>query len=145
MPNFDVSSSYKLAENFNFFKVNCAKTKSICTHFGVQKYPTTKIFFNGIEIPEEPGREIESLLETVDKLNSKAIVEINSEEKFRKLYGDISFLIVSDKSETKFLTCLEELAENKFKPYYYFGLISKDNYKKEIDTPVVIVILFYLT
>lgn len=135
-----------MSENFNFFRVNCSN-KSVCTHFHVNRYPTIKVFFQGKEIDTEPGRDLESLLEFVDKLNSKALINLSDKEllkDFKKNYGENSFILVSDNESSKLYKCFETLAEGKYKPLFYFAHINKENYDKEL-TGSRLIVIYYVT
>jgi hypothetical protein len=113
-----------------------------------------KVFYKGKEMEEEPGRDVTSVLEYVDKLTTSPFIEINSNSEeeihnFKSLYGENTFLVVYDSKESDFFKCVENYAENKFKTTFYFGLIPQDKYTQsesnKIDKfPAIIVkIIFY--
>ncbi len=143
IPHFDNASQYKLAEKFNFFKVNCSN-KSLCSYFGVKRYPTIKVFYQGKEIEDEPGRDLVSVLEYIDKLTSSSLIEIESHNEinnFGKLYGESSFVMVYDKKDSDFYKCVNELAENYYKTIFYIGCISIERYNEGNEKPKLIVFI----
>lgn len=117
-------------------KVNC-QNKSICNHFDVRHFPTIKFFIDGHISNEEPGRDIPSILEYIQKLTTPSIIEIKSEneiKEFRSLYGENSFVVYYDGDKnTEWYRCIENIAEKKFKPYFYFGLYSDSSNVKIED------------
>lgn len=144
MPHFENASKYKLSENFNFFSVNC-ENKAVCEHFGINRYPTLKTFFQGEELNAEPGRDLESTLEFVDKLNSTPLIEITSKQAipdFKRDYGESSPIAAYDNKDSNFFKCLKQLAEDKYKPNLYFGIIQKEIFDKNLKFPSLIVINF---
>jgi hypothetical protein len=104
-----------------------------------------KVFVNGRELEDEPSRDIESLLELVDKLSTDSLIEINSRElinNFYKLYGESNFIAVYDNKDSKFYECIKHLAENKFKSNFYFGVIQQNEFTdnpNKIPFPALIV------
>jgi protein disulfide-isomerase A1 len=106
-------------------KVNC-QNKNICNQFEVKHYPTIKIFIDGHKSSEEPGRDAASILQFIHKQTSPAIVELQSDEElknFRNNYGEDTFVVYYDGDKNSELyKCIEQLAEKKFKPYFYFGI-----------------------
>jgi hypothetical protein len=132
-------------------KVNC-QNKSICNHFDVRHYPTIKFFIEGHKSNEEPGRDIASILEFIQKLTTPAIIEIGSRNQvkdFRKLYGENSFVVYYDGDKnSEWFKCIDDIAEKKFKPYFYFGLIndgnSNENLKNIIVVNLNIILIFFI-
>ena len=121
-----------MANGFNFMKVNC-QNKNICNKFDVKQYPTVKIFINGHKSSEEPGRDAASILQFIHKQTSPAVIDLPSEENlknFRNNYGEDTFVLYYDGDKTSELyKCIEQLAEKKFKPYFYFGLYQDETNK----------------
>ena len=115
-------------------KVNC-QNKNICNHFDVKHYPTIKIFIEGHKSSEEPGRDIASILQFIQKQTSPAIIELQSEEElknFRTSYGEDSFVVYYDGDKnSQWYNCIEQLAEKKFKPYFYFGIFHDTKSNRE--------------
>ena len=84
LPVFDDASQYIKFNNFNFYKVNCAN-KQICSHFDVNKFPTIKVFYRGKELDSEPGRDLISVLEYLDKLSTDSLIKLKDESEIAKL------------------------------------------------------------
>ncbi len=134
-------------------KVNC-QNKSICNHFDVRHYPTIKMFIDGHQSNEDLGRDIASILEFIQKLTTPSIVEINSEieiKEFRKQYGENSFMVYYDgEKNSEWFQCIENLAENKFKQNFYFGVFAKNpqensqEFKEKIQNKFKIVVNQYI-
>lgn len=140
-------------------KINCEKNqtgteKDICNHFVISTYPTMKTFYKGQEIKYTPiGRDVESLLEYIDKIDTPAITEIKNNKEmlnFSKNNGDVSFLLVEpvsrsgSKKRSAYYKCYEQLAE-MYKPLFYFGFMREDSFRNEynIRIPAVLVYLIY--
>jgi len=106
-------------------KVNCAN-KEICTYYDIKKFPTIKVFINGKLQNNDPGRELESILEYMDKVQSPNIVKINNLDEannFAFNYGDVSFILFDHDETTKFYECLNTISEENYKSEYYFGFV----------------------
>ena len=121
--------------------VNC-QNKSICNQFDVKHYPTIKFYIEGHKSSEEPGRDTASILEFIQKQTSPARIDLQSKEEvtnFRTLYGEDTFIVYYDGDKnSEWYKCIEQLAEKKFKPYFYFGLYVEVDANNIRDTIVVI-------
>lgn len=148
MPTFDEASRYKLADSFEFYKVNC-QNKELCKAFEVRKYPTIKVFYNGQELEEEPGREMSTLLEYISKLNHPSLIDLDKAEDiklFREKYGESTFLALYDSKNSMFHKCVNLIGESiKFKTLFYIGMLklSEYNEKKDFKTSVPTLIVNY--
>lgn len=149
-----------MTKKFDFLKVNCAneKLKNFCEKNSITRYPTAKVYLKGEETSFAPlSRDLESILEYVDKINSKTIKEILKQKElndFSKNYGDVSFLLVDDgdmvdlnlnedKKNIKniLLKCYEEIAE-QYKPLFYFAYMDQKKYYNyyNLKFPAIIVL-----
>jgi hypothetical protein len=89
------------------------------------------VFYNGKELEEEPGRDLESVLEYIDKLSSPSIIEIENQseiQNFGKLYGESSFIMVYDDKNSEFYKCVSNLSENTYKTLFFIGSIHISKY-----------------
>jgi thiol-disulfide isomerase/thioredoxin len=150
-------SSYKFTDSFNFLRIDCGKSenKQICIHYEIFHYPTLKVYVKGEETDSLPNeRNLETLLEYIDKVLSPAVIQLGSNKKIKKFseeYGDNSFLLVVDGDhhyhDFDIKECYKKIAEDKeYKPLFYFFSIKKKKFKNEneIKLPAVIVyILLY--
>lgn len=134
LPIFADASKYEAVSSFNFIQINCSN-KETCEHFKVNKYPTIKVYIQGESLDDEPNRELEPLLEYLEKLSSNPIINLEDNQEaikdFRANYGDVNFLVVLEKKNlenSQFYQCLENLANNKYKPIFYFGILEKNFY-----------------
>jgi len=59
-------------DRFSVAKVDCTKEKNICTKFGVNSYPTIKLFFNGkiFQYPLNGQREVQAFANFVEKVEN---------------------------------------------------------------------------
>jgi hypothetical protein len=111
----------------------------------VSKYPTVKVFHKGKQLEDEPGRDVQSILEYLDKLNTPALIMLTSKEdlnKFYEMYGNSSPIILY-KGNSGILECIQKLEEN-YKNLFYFGAIHVDAYADEDDSERIIVRLLLL-
>ncbi len=142
LPVFDEASEYELTKNINFFKINC-QNKSVCNYFNINRYPTIKVYHKGKELEEEPGRDVEGLLQFVHKLSSPSMIQINSEEelkKFNENHLEGSYVMIYEDANSEFYKCVKDLAENKYKVLFNVAAIEAKNYKgKKFEIPSLIV------
>jgi len=150
IPHFDLASQYISTQNFNFFKVNC-KNKSLCEHFNVKRFPTVKVFYNGKEIEDEPGRNTESVIEYINKLTAPSIFELNSRKEIQQFiigndkgefYSDSNFIMVYDDKNSDFYKCVNTLVENNYKTILRIGSIESDNFIKNMHPTLIVRFLF---
>ncbi len=126
-------------------KVNC-QNKSICSRFNVKHYPTIIFFTEGTLSSEEPGRDVTSILEFIQKLTTPAIIHLDSLDdlnKFRNSFGHNSFVVYYDgDTKSEWYKCIEQLAEKKYRQYFYFGLFADKNFSdsNQESTPKILVI-----
>lgn len=152
-----------MAQKFNFLEVNCSN-KSICDKFEVNKYPTIKVYINGSYIDEEPNRELENVLEFLDKVQDEPIKYLDSKtdgkiKDFRTNYGEVNFILAinnakdtnekidkdndnNTSNKNELINCIRNLAKEKYLSQYYFGIVNKESYqnyrkgkKQEIQNP----------
>jgi len=149
LPKYELASTYKIAKDFSLLKVNCAN-KEICNHYDIKKFPTTKVYLKGKLMASDPGRELEDILEYIDKLQSpnikllQSLVEANE---FSANYGDVSFILFDHNNDTDSYECLDKLAGDKFKSDFYFGYVPLEFANRntsEMQTPRIQVKLYYL-
>lgn len=148
LETLDTVSSYELAKGIDFLKVDCSKFKDICSNYGIYSYPTMKVYIKGEETTQTPnGKELETLLEYVDKINSPNIIEIKNDKSIMKYsddYGDNSFLLINNHDINDNLNiCFKRLAESpQFKPLFYFFTLQANKFKNvnNIKLPAILVI-----
>lgn len=145
LETIDSAITYEISKNFDFLKLNCTNYRDICKELGVNRFPTLNVFLKGEKAMVIPsGRDLESLLEYVDKINSPSITIIKSFKeiaKFSSNYGDVSFLLI-DNINTNLFKCFHSLADDSdYKPSFYFFFIEKSKYRNEneIKLPAVVV------
>lgn len=132
LPIFEeISKNDQLSKAFSFIKVTCNANSDICQSFNISKYPTLKVFLNGVEYSSEPSREKAELEEFLYKVNEDVVVNINNKkelDEFRSLYGEVSFLIYSndDKEDKSLLKSdLVRLSNDHYiKANFYIGLVK---------------------
>lgn len=103
---------------------------------------------------EEPNRDLEAILEYLNKVTSEPILYLQNKDSlsnFRENYGDINFLVVLDKdnlANNQMFKCIEDLAKKSYKSMFYFGILDKKLYdykqfqfKKENYPDIISVII----
>jgi hypothetical protein len=144
IPVFEEASSYKLTESFEFITVNCAD-KELCNFYKANRYPTIKVFLKGEEIDGEPGRDLETLLDFIERLSSDTVQKVRTVEElnqFRNKHSD-SFILAYDNTETEYYKCIAELANEKYKQYFYIAAIEASVYNStSVKVPALIVNTF---
>ena len=125
--------------------MNC-KNKNICEHFKIGGYPTIQVYLKGQILQNETPRQLEPLLEYLDKLLSPDFIQISEKQisEFSNIYGEVSFLFVNNEEDSEFISCIREIAIIN-KPYIYFGHLKKSIYNdtsgKTFSSPAIIVII----
>lgn len=153
------ASKFTLTKKFDFLRLNCAneKLKGLCELNKIDRFPTTKVYLKGEETNFVPlNRDLESIVEYVDKLNSETIKEIQTQKEFldySKNFGDISFLLVAEGALDEFalnednksikmqlLKCYEDIADY-YKPVFYFAYMEKKKFRNfyDVKLPALIV------
>jgi hypothetical protein len=145
IPIFDEASKYQLTENFEFIKVN---EKEICSHYGVNRFPTTKVFMAGNHVEGDPGRELKGFLEFVEKLSLDAVQIVKTTEdlnKFKENHGsDIITLTFNNDTESEYFKCIKRLANEKYKQHFYITAIDEKVYdSKTVTSPALIVRIYF--
>jgi hypothetical protein len=95
----------------------------------------------GEEVDAEPGREIKTILELIEKLTNDSVQEIKSLEEmkaFKDKYGD-SLLLAYNNKEADYYKCIKELANTKYRQFFYIAAIDELMYESSIKTPALIV------
>ena len=121
IPIFDQASSYHMVKKWKFLKINC-NHKEICSTFGVDRFPTIKIFDKGNQLKAEPQRELGSLLEFLEKVSIDPIIKVQNVTKFLNEYGTFSPYVEFDDVNAEFIACVSMLAKTEFVNTYYFGI-----------------------
>jgi thiol-disulfide isomerase/thioredoxin len=134
IPIFDEASKFVFVNKFKFLKIN-SNSKKATDAFGVDRFPTIKVFINGNELKIEPVRELIPLLEFLEKLINNPVININSKEDFIKEYGDFSPYIEYNEKQSEFISCINLLAKTDFLNIFYFGVkkINNNNLKEKIS------------
>jgi|LauGreDrversion4_2_1035121.scaffolds.fasta_scaffold730156_2 hypothetical protein len=77
----------------------------------------------------EVPRQLESLLEFIDKLLSPDLIPVQQDQitHFSNSYGEVSFLLISQDDNSDLVKCVLEIA-NENKPYIYFSQLFLHTY-----------------
>jgi hypothetical protein len=153
---FKWASSYSNVANWKFLSVNCTRKKLMCKDLNITKLPTIKTIVDREELPYEAPYELIPLLEYLIKLSTPSLINIidNSTNtkmnmnmnkynnpginnftmnisEFYKNYGYFSPLIEYHSNTTEFYNCIIDLANDKYRPTFYFGMKQLKNNKTE--------------
>jgi len=143
IPSFLEASKYELTNGIEFISVNC-KNKQICDHFKVKGYPTIQLYMKGVLQQYEVPRQLEALLEFIDKLLSPDIIPIQQDEisHFSNSYGEVSFLLISQEDNSEIVNCVQEIAKEN-KPYIFFSQLKLNTYTTKsgliLNSPAIMV------
>jgi len=149
---FKWASSYSNVSDWKFLSVNCTRRQLICNHFNITKFPTIKTHINRTELPYEAPYELIPLLEYLIKLSTPPLIEIIEDSntnininnnsnvtysmnisEFYNKYGYFSPLIEYNSNKTEFYNCILNLANNKYRTIFYFGMKKvKSNEEEKI-------------
>ena len=121
LPIFDDASSYQMVKKWKFLKINCNQ-KEICNKFGVDRFPTIKVYDKGNLLPSEPQRELAPLLEFLEKVSSEPMIKIKDVNTYLSEYGTFSPYVEYSEDHPEFISCVSMLAKTDFKTTYYFGI-----------------------
>ena len=135
---FKWASSYSNVSDWKFLSVNCTRKQLICKFYNITKLPTIKThIYNRSELPYEAPYELIPLLEYLIKLSNSPMIEIieNSNinnisnltnftniSEFYKNFGYFSPLIEYKHNKSEFYNCITDLANNKYRTIFYFGM-----------------------
>ena len=137
---FKWASSYSNVSDWKFLSVNCTRKQLICKFYNITKLPTIKTnIYNRVELPYEAPYELIPLLEYLIKLSNSPMIEIIEKSnlnnknyltnltnitilEFYTNFGYFSPLIEYKHNKSKFFNCINDLANNKYRPIFYFGM-----------------------
>jgi len=121
---FKWASTYSNVSEWKFLTVNCTKKQLICNNLNITRYHTIKTYINKIELPYQAPLELIPLLEFLIKLSTPSLIEINKSNisDFYSNYGYFSPIIEYKSTNNSFYKCISNLAENDYKPNFYFGI-----------------------
>ena len=145
---FKWASSYSSVSDWKFLSVNCTRKQLICKFYNITKLPTIKTYlYNKTELPYEAPYELIPFLEYLIKLSNSPIIDIveNSTKnqtknltnflnisEFYKNYGYFSPLVEYNHNESEFYNCITNLANNKYRTIFYFGMKKTNNKDEKI-------------
>jgi hypothetical protein len=95
----------------------------------------------GEELNDEPGRDLETLLEFIERLSNDPVHIFQSTdelEKFKLKHTD-TFVLAFENKEADYYKCIERLVNDKFKQYFYIAAIDIAVYNSTVKTPALIV------
>ena len=154
---FKWASSYSKVSDWNFLSVNCTRKQLICKFYNITKLPTIKTYiYNRTELPYEAPYELVPLLEYLIKLSTPPLIEIveNSTNyeinttnyqisnvsnfsnyvnisEFYKNFGFFSPIVQYNPDKNDFFNCINNLANNKYRTSFYFGMKKIKNLDQE--------------
>ena len=154
---FKWASSYSKVSDWNFLSVNCTRKQLICKFYNITKLPTIKTYiYNRTELPYEAPYELVPLLEYLIKLSTPPLIEIveNSTNyeinttnhqisnvsnfsnyvnisEFYKKFGFFSPIVQYNPDKNDFFNCINNLANNKYRTSFYFGMKKIKNLDQE--------------
>ena len=145
---FRWASSYPEVSNWKFLSVNCTRKQLICKNYNITKLPTIKTYVDRTELPYQAPFELIPLIEYLIKLSTPSFIEINNNKnnnnnfihhiktgtsnynmsislnksEFYENFGYFSPLIEYNENKTEFYNCIEDMANDKYKTIFYFGM-----------------------
>ena len=145
---FRWASSYPAVSNWKFLSVNCTRKQLICKNYNITKLPTIKTYIDREELAYQPPFELIPLIEYLIKLSTPSFIEINNNKnnnntfidhiknstsnynmsislnksEFYENFGYFSPLIEYNENKTEFYNCIEDMANDKYKTIFYFGM-----------------------
>ena len=121
---FKWGSTYINVSDWNFVWINCTKRQLLCSNFNITRFPSIKTYINNTELPYEAPLELIPLLEYLIKLSTSSTVEINNSNisQFYSNYDYFSPIVEYKSNNNSFYNCIMDLAENKYKTHFYFGM-----------------------
>ena len=150
---FKWASSYSKVSDWKFLSVNCTRKQLICKFYNITKLPTIKTYINNrTELPYEAPYELIPLIEYLIKLSTPPLIEIieNSTNSnnfqinnvsyfsnysnisdFYKNFGYFSPIAEYNPDKKEFYDCITNLANNKHRANFYFGMKKIKNDTKE--------------
>ena len=134
-PILDKASSYSfLNKKWVFLKIDCTSDSFICKIMNIQFFPTIKIYKEKKLLYKQPPRELNPLIQFLYKIGENPLIKIKSSKYFFEKYGEYSPLIEYKKgnNESEFIKCINELANNEFLEYFYFGIYESEKDKEKI-------------
>ena len=133
---FKWGSTYINVSDWNFVWINCTKRQLLCSNFNITRFPSIKTYINNTELPYEAPLELIPFLEYLIKLSTSSTIEINNSNisQFYSNYDYFSPIVEYKSNNNSFYNCIMDLAENKYKTHFYFGMkkISNDDEKEKI-------------
>ena len=134
---FKWSSTYINVSDWNFLWINCTKRQLLCSNFNITRFPTVKTYINNTELPYEAPLELIPFIEYLIKISTPSTIEINNSNisQFYSNYDYFSPIVEYKSNNNSFYSCIIDLAENKYKTHFYFGMkkiLSSDEKEKII-------------
>ena len=137
---FDILSSYKILNKWNFLKIICEEPNDLCQLYekDSRNSPLIKIYVKYIEIKTMNlllDFELNQLIEYLLKFSTNPIIDINDNKtnEFYDKYDDYSPLVLYDKDNSEFISCITMLAKKKYYQYFYFGAMPININKEKIE------------
>ena len=121
---FKWSSTYINVSDWNFLWINCTKRQLLCSNFNITRFPTVKTYINNTELPYEAPLELIPFIEYLIKISTPSTIEINNSNisQFYSNYDYFSPIVEYKSNNNSFYSCIIDLAENKYKTHFYFGM-----------------------
>ena len=133
---FKWGSTYINVSDWNFVCINCTKRQLLCSNFNITRFPSIKTYINNTELPYEAPLELIPFIEYLIKISTPSTIEINNSNisQFYSNYDYFSPIVEYKSNNNSFYNCIMDLAENKYKTHFYFGMkkISNDDEKEKI-------------
>ena len=127
---FKWGSTYTNVSDWNFLWINCTRKQLLCSNYNITRFPSIKTYINKTELPYEAPLELIPLIEYLIKISTSSLIEINNSNisQFYSTYDYFSPIVEYKSQNNSFYNCIINLAENKFKTHFYFGMkkLSKD-------------------
>jgi protein disulfide-isomerase A1 len=127
-PEYD-KASILLKDTAKIAKVDCTVHKDLCSQFGVQGFPTLKMFTNDGMPPTEydQARKADAIVKFVTKQKQPAFITLATQTEFDKFKGgDVAFLCYlnpDDKDSNDVFTAVAKVLRNE---YDFARIVAKD-------------------
>ena len=125
-------------------KVDCTEDKEVCDQYGVQGFPTLKVFNKGkVSSTYEGGRTKDAIVDYVIRRKLPAITTLKSADELTELKSKFGFLVISHADNTKFKSAADELRDSATFISIPKDLVEKVN--KQLDIKLTATSVYLIT
>ncbi|KAI8326695.1 thioredoxin-like protein [Choanephora cucurbitarum] len=138
-PEYEIAAT-TLKDKIKLAKVDCTENQDLCQKYGIQGYPTLKVFRNGDNTDYKGARKADGIVSYMQKQAAPAVAELDATN-FTEFKNSDRVVVVGYAKDEESKAILKSVAD-KLRDDYLFGIVVDEALAKEHEASFPSVVVY---